>query len=173
MRAILVSLVVLGLAGCASGIETRDDVASSQFIGANQPVKAVTISFTSQAQNELADNLKFNQNVLVDHVVRALQARSQFNASNPSAESIEIQMTDIRIRSNFNAFMWGFMAGADKLAGDVYLRDASGRVINHFSVYADYALGGLAGASDEARMGWLYDKFSQLLIQHLLGMPTA
>jgi hypothetical protein len=173
MKAILVPLIVLGLAGCASGIETKGDVASSQLVGPNLPVRAVTISFTPEAQNELADNLKFNQNVLVDHVVRALQARSEFNAANASAESIEIQMTNIRIRSNFNAFMFGFMAGADKLEGDVYLRDPSGKVVNQFSVYADYALGGIAGANDEARMGWLYDKFSQLLIQHLLGMTTS
>lgn len=173
MKAILACLAILVLAGCASGIEPRSDTTASQIIGPSQPVRAVTISFTPAAQNELADNLKFNQNVLVDRVVRALQARSQYNASSPSGDSIEIQMTDIRIRSNFNAFMFGFMAGADKLAGDVYLRDASGKVVNHFSVYADYALGGLAGASDEARMGWLYDKFSQLLIQHLLGMPTT
>lgn len=173
MKAILVSMAVLFLAGCASGIETKSDVTQAQFIGPNQPIRAVAISFTPAAQDELADNLKFNQNVLVDRVVRALQARSQYNAGNPSAETIEIRMTNIRIRSNFNALMWGFMAGADKLAGDVYLRDASGKTVNHFSVYADYALGGLAGASDEARMGWLYDKFSQLLIQHLLGMPTT
>ncbi len=53
--------------------------------------------------------------------------------------------------------MWGFMAGADRVKGDVILRDAAGRKSNCFSVYADYAFGRPGRSQDEARMGWLYE----------------
>ncbi len=74
---------------------------------------------------------------------------------------MEIVVTDIRVRSNFNAVMWGFMAGADHIKGDVVLRSASGEQMDRFGVSASYALGGMAGGQDDARMGWLYEKFAE------------
>ena len=78
-------------------------------------------------------------------------------------------MKDFRVRSNFTAVMFGFMAGNDSITGDVVLRDAAGKELNRFEVSASYALGGLAGGMDDARMGWLYEKFAELTVENLGG----
>ena len=175
VRKIWILLILAPLiVGCSSGIERASPTRQLVLSSSGEIVKKINLSFTPEAQKELADNLKFNQNTLVDTVRRALQARNLYDETSPHAtKTIDIVMTNIRVRSNFNALMWGFMAGADKLNGDVVLRDDKGGDLNHFSVYADYALGGLAGAQDEARMGWLYEKFAQLTVQNLVGEVTA
>lgn len=53
------------------------------------------------------------------------------------------------------------MAGSDRILGTVTARDGQGRLINRFNVNASYALGGLAGGMDQARTGWLYEKFAE------------
>ena len=62
-------------------------------------------------------------------------------------------ITDIRVRSTFNAFMWGFMAGDDHIVGDVSLIGDKGEPRHTFKISASYALGGFAGMN-ETRMGW-------------------
>lgn len=159
------ALATVLVARCSSGVVRTGNL-----------IRAIRISFTPQAQQDLADNLKLSQNTLLDMIKRALQARNLLDASSPRASrEIEVVMTSIRIPSSFNAFMFGFMAGADSLQGDVMVRDISSRELDRFSVYAGYALGGLAGANDDAGMGRLYEHFAQLTVQNLLGKtpPTA
>ncbi|MBI3044616.1 MAG: hypothetical protein HYY78_17500 [Betaproteobacteria bacterium] len=43
------------------------------------------------------------------------------------------------------------------------------KLLNQFEVSASYALGGLAGGQDEARMGWLYEEFAKLTLKELTG----
>ncbi len=169
----LVALGALLLEACSSGVVRPAQEHPVYLAPATTLVNKVTLSFTPEAQKKLADNLKFNQNTLLDTVKRALDARKLLDEKGAAAgQTLEIQLTDIRVRSNFSAFMWGFMAGADRVKGDVIMRDAVGRESNRFSVYADYALGGLGGAQDEARMSWLYEKFAQLTVQNLTGDAT-
>lgn len=167
---ILAVLLLIHLAGCSSGVGRLNDVQAAQIIQPGQSVKSIAITFTPAAQDELADNLRFNQNVLLDNLTRAFQARQQYDATAVGGDSIEVKMTHIRVRSPFNAIIWGFMAGTDVLQGEVYIRNAEGTLINHFAVHAGYALGGFAGGN--ARMGWLYDQFSELLVQQTLGLRT-
>ena len=78
-------------------------------------------------------------------------------------------ITDIRVRSNFSAVMFGFMAGSDRIVGDVIARDAAGKELQRFTVSASYALGGIAGGQDETRMGWLYESFTKEFIKEITG----
>jgi hypothetical protein len=170
VSALLVALSALLLEACSSGVVRPAGDHPAYLVPSATVVNKVKLSFTPDAEKKLADNLKFNQNTLVDTVKRALDARKLLDEkAGAQAQTLEIQLTDIRVRSNFSAVMWGFMAGSDRVKGDVTLRDAAGKDVNHFSVFADYALGGIAGAQDEARMGWLYEKFAQLTVQNLVG----
>ncbi len=47
------------------------------------------------------------------------------------------------------------------------MKNAAGAEIDRFEVGASYALGGLAGGQDSARMGWLYEKFAEETINEL------
>jgi hypothetical protein len=83
---------------------------------------------------------------------------------------IEIVITDIRVRSNFSAIMFGFMAGSDSVTGDVIATASDGKELQRFTVSASYALGGLGGGQDDARMGWLYETFAQHTVDELMGV---
>jgi hypothetical protein len=63
--------------------------------------------------------------------------------------------------------MFGFMAGDDHVTGQVRVLDPAGRALRSFEVKASYALGGLAGGQDGARLGWLYDKFADMAAEEL------
>jgi hypothetical protein len=41
--------------------------------------------------------------------------------------------------------------------------------LNSFEVSASYALGGLAGGQDDARLSWLYEKFAELASKEITG----
>ncbi len=161
------------LAGCASGVQRHDDPErrAAYFAGGGKVAQNVTLTLSKEAQAKLTDNLKFDQEKLLSTVRRALDAKGLL-AKTPdgSLPTIEIVVTDLRVRSNFSAIMFGFMAGNDTIAGDVIARDPSGKELQRFSVSASYALGGLAGGQDDARMGWLYETFAQHTVEELTGV---
>lgn len=164
-------LAAVVVAGCSSGITRPSDTgaatsAPAVLSGSNQ-ISAVTITLSGRVKEELAENLKFNQDTLLDHVKRAAEARGLVGTG--ALPILEITVTDVRVRSNFSAVMWGFMAGSDHITADVVIRGQAGQQIDKFEVSASYALGGLAGGQDDARMGWLYEKFAEETINALTG----
>lgn len=167
---------VIVLTGCASGV-TRAPSAALQPEQLNVPAytqfASVSLSLTPEAKVKAVDNLKFNPDRLLDHVRRALEAKSLVGASDNPLPRLEVVVTSMRVRSNFSAVMWGFMAGADSIDGDIVLSDVSGKEIDRFSVSASYALGGLAGGQDDTRMGWLYEKFAEETVKELAKQQPA
>lgn len=169
-------LIMMTLAGCASGVKHSEDKTTTApaFAEAGKQCSSVTLRLQPAAQLKIADNLKFDQEKLLGTIKRALQARNVIAAGpNPALPTIEVLVTDIRTRSNFSAVMWGFMAGDDHINGEVIVRGPDGRVLQHFSVSASYALGGLAGGQDDVRMGWLYETFAKHVLEELTGAPKA
>lgn len=157
------------LAGCASAVTRAPGVAVERAgLTTNNQVGSVSLSLTDDARKKATENLKFNQDELLNHVRRALEANSLLNG-NPDKPrpTLEVQVKDIRIRSNFSAVLWGVLAGADSVAADVVLKDLAGKEIDRFEVSVSYALGGSAGGQDSARMGWLYEKFAEETLKEL------
>jgi len=161
-----VALLALGLGACASNVQHYADVPAAHIVAPGEPIKSVTVTLSPDGQRDFADNSQFDQNALLANVDQVLQAKQLYSATS-GRDTLEIQITAIRVRSTFNAVMWGFMAGSDNLRGDVYVRDPSGKLVNHFSVYASYALGGFVGGVKSVRWGWLYNKFAELVAQNL------
>src|SRR5512139_1162615 len=158
----LISVVAIAvfLAGCASGV-TRAPSASAERMStpAYNQFSSVSLSLTNEAKEKVAENLKFNPDELLSNIKRALESRSLLDASaDKQLPSLEVVVKDMRVRSNFSAIMFGFMAGADSIQGDIVLTDSTGKEIDRFEVSASYALGGIAGGQDSARMSWLYEK---------------
>lgn len=164
---LLLSLLVLG--GCASGVARTGPAVSEKFCcTVSNPVGKVEISFTEQGKLSLADNLKFDPEELKDHIERGLVAKTLINKDLSSElPSLNVEIKDVRVRSNFSAVMWGFMAGNDHITGDIIVKDKSGVEMDRFEVSASYALGGLAGGQDSARMGWLYEEFAEQTLNEL------
>ncbi len=168
-RIVLVAATALILAGCASGVTRTPSVPAGHVrLSANNQVASLSLSLTDEAKKKAAENLKFNPDELLSHVKRALEANSLVNGSaDKPRPDLEIRVKDIRVRSNFSAVMWGFMAGADSVAADIVLKDLAGKELDRFEVSASYALGGFAGGQDSARMGWLYEKFAEETVKEL------
>jgi hypothetical protein len=171
-KLLLLIAIIATFTGCASQVQRTRDVESqaAYFSGQGRQASEVIVSLSKDAQAQLADNLKFDQNKLSSTVQRALDAKGLL-AKTPgnSLPKIEVVVTDVRVRSNFSAVMWGFLAGSDSLTGDVVVRDTSGKEVQRFTVSASYALGGIAGGQDETRLGWLYETFAKHTLEELTG----
>lgn len=163
------------LAGCASGV-TRAPSASADRVStpAYSQFASVSLSMSAEAKEKALENLKFNQDELLSHVKRALDSRSLISASgNSQLPKLEVVVKDMRVRSNFSAIMWGFMAGSDLIEGEIVLTDALGKELDRFVVSTSYALGGLAGGQDSTRMAWLYEKFAEETVKELSKQQKA
>lgn len=162
----------LTFSGCASSVSRTTPAAAATYrVSAEHPAGSVTIVISPEAREKIKDNLKFDQEELRKHVERALSAYSVLDANRKGElPVVEVLVTSVRVRSNFSAVAFGFMAGGDNISGDIVIRDAAGKEQDRFHVSATYALGGLAGGMDEARMGWLYETFAKQAVQEVTGI---
>lgn len=170
--AIALSLLALVSAGCATSVQRvgPQQLDSGYKLSAEHKVSQVTVTISDEARDKLKDNLKFDPQELRQHVERALSAYAIVEAKQPELPVVDIVVTSVRVRSNFSAVMWGFMAGADSISGDILIKDQSGKQLDRFHVSASYALGGFAGGQDSARMGWLYEAFAKNAADELRGV---
>lgn len=156
------------LVGCASGVKRAPDAPGSHArVSTPSQIASVSVSLTDEAKKKAGENLKFNPDELLNHVKRGLDANSLLGHNDKALPNLEIQVKDMRVRSNFSAVMWGFMAGADSITADIVLKDLAGKELDRYEVSVSYALGGVAGGQDDARMGWLYEKFTEETLKEL------
>lgn len=167
-RCLAIGALVFNLAGCASGMK-QSNLESQQYL-ISHPARSVTIRLNDEAKEKAGDNPRFNQHTLLDHIKRTLVARDLLNETTPEAvNAIEIVIKDFHLRSRFSAVILGLTADSDSIVGDIILKDAAGKELSRFEVSASYTLAGFGGGQDEARMGWLYEKFAELAVVHLSG----
>jgi hypothetical protein len=155
--------------GCASGVSRTKEGPKEKFCcSVNNPVGDIQVILTEEGKADLKDNLKFNPDELKNHLERAFIASSLMKKElKDDLPSLVVEVKDIRVRSNFSAIMWGFMAGNDHIIGDIVIKDKNGLEFDRFEVSASYALGGLGGGQDSARMDWLYEAFSEETVKEL------
>ncbi len=174
-KLVLPLAAVLVLGACASGSTRMQASQNNSASPQAAPViaksaKSVSIHLTDDAKKLVSDNLKFNPEALRSTVERTLQAQGMIQDA--SLQSMDIEVTSFRVRSAFTAVAFGFMAGSDNIEGLVSVKDLSGQVLQQSKVTASYALGGLAGGQDEARMSWLYEEFAKHALAELTGVPV-
>lgn len=64
-----------------------------------------------------------------------------------------------------SAVILGFLAGADYITGQVFVKDGD-KVLDNFEVDISYAFGGAMGDTD-TRMNWMYESFSNKILEEL------
>jgi hypothetical protein len=161
-------VAIVTLAGCASGV--KRDAGANPVKLSDPKVATVRIYLTEGAQKLHADNIKFNPEALRSTIQRSLEARQLLAAE--ARQRMEVEITDMRVRSTFSSIAFGFLAGADSVTGNVHVLGADGKPVSKFQVSASYALGGLGGGTDEARMSWLYEEFAKHAVNELLGIEA-
>lgn len=166
-KLLLVCAMAIIVAGCASEVRRDQDAAAPSGKLADPKVASLRLYLNENAQKLLADNIKFNPDALRGVIQRTLEARKLVADESPNR--IEVEITDLRVRSNFSAIMFGFMAGSDSVRGNVYVIGKDGKPLTKYEVSASYALGGIGGGQDDARMNWLYEEFAKLAVNELIG----
>jgi len=164
LRSVVFLVSLFAIVGCSSTVTRPDDADTSRPV-----VKALqdfTVEMSPDAKMLLADNIKFDMHALRATLQRTLEVN---NLIAPNGDyRLKVVVNDIRVRSTFNAMMWGFMAGNDHLRGDATILNLAGEPVYEFGASASYALGGWGGGQDSARMDWLYEKFSEMIADELL-----
>lgn len=166
IAAILVFVFLLG--GCSTTVK-RPDLADAE----RPVVKALQgfeVTLSDQAKKQWSDNVKFDVNTLTTTLERTLNANDLI--AEDGSFHLRVVVDDIRVRSSFNAIMWGFMAGDDHLHGNVFLLDMEGKTVYEFRPEVSYAFGGYAG-TDSTRMNYLYESFAKAVAEELMAKKNA
>jgi hypothetical protein len=171
LQSVRLSAIVLAvvLSACASQVARTPEAANQE----REPVRALsayTVTMSPQASAQLTDNLKFNIEALRTKVGQALEAKGL--VAKDGDFEMQVVVDDIRVRGTFSAVMFGFMAGDDHLYGTVTLRRGD-KTLGSFGVKTNWALGGLAGGQDDARLGWLYEEFAKQVAVELAARRDA
>lgn len=153
---------------CASSVQRHPDVAGYRYVG--EKFSKVDLTVDPAATQDPQDLVRFEHQKLKEIIERNLEASGLIDKA--SISMVKVVITDIRLRSTFNAFMWGFMAGDDHIVGDISLVGDKSESRHTFKVSASYALGGFAGMN-ETRMGWLFEEFSKLTLAEIKGEVVA
>lgn len=163
LRLGLALCAVLSLVGCASGVKRTEEHKTAVFKpSAEFPIGQINVSATQEALAKIeAAKKKFDPELLKGSIMSALSAHQMFARNGQGGLVMDVVVTRVRVRSTFNAIMWGAMSGNDAVEGEVVVKDMTGKELDRFSVNASYALGGFGGGQDSVRTGWLYEAFAK------------
>ncbi len=164
LQVVTLLMLTLLMSACTSSVERLDEEANYQYH--NEKYRSIELQISPDATDDPDDLVRFNEEELKKVIEKRLKVHKVLDPA--SQNIINIEINDIRFRSEFNAFMWGAMAGNDQLRGDVQLIEENGRPIHTFHISTTYALGGFMGAQG-TREDWLYEAFSKLMLEEILG----
>lgn len=173
-RLLFVLLFSIGIFGCASTVNrTTSNIKEASTVKEEvvqavtfAPLRSLTVTLNSNAQAKLADNQNFNIDKLQSKINSTLSDGKYLQVlNNNSSLKIEVVITNIRVRSGAAAILLGFLAGADYITGQIYIKDGE-KVIDNFEVDISYAFGGAMGDTD-TRMSWMYESFSTKILEEL------
>ncbi|MDH5232650.1 MAG: DUF4410 domain-containing protein [Gammaproteobacteria bacterium] len=169
VKKLLVATCIAMLAACSTSVKRLDDGNGETRAIQSQSIAEYNIHLTENAQQDQLNNREFREEELkraISDVMRKNNLGS--NEKNGKTLVLDVQVTNIRVRSSFAAIMFGFLAGSDYIRGEVTLKDQTGKQYGQFLVSADYAFGGFAGGQNDVRMNWLYEAFAESLAKALL-----
>jgi Domain of unknown function (DUF4410) len=172
---------VVSLVGCASTVNrnTSSIKETSQLkeevvqVISFKPLKGLAVTLDPSATAKLADNDNFSRDKLYEKINLTLSNANYLQAQNKISNlRMEVVVTNIRVRSGAAAILLGFLAGADYITGQVYVKDGD-KVIDNFEVDISYAFGGAMGETD-TRMNWMYESFATKILEEMNKlMPMA
>jgi hypothetical protein len=179
-RAIAAAALAVLVAACTSGVQ-RHESDDGTYAYSGQTFGKVSVTISDAVKNDPEKAARAGQLRLEESIRVSLKFRQLYDED--SEASVHVVVDNLRVRSSFNSFMWGYLAGGDFLGGTVTLNDASGRVLKRFIVSARYdgggpawSLGGTAGpvgaglaGRDTERLGRLASQFGDLTAEAIVG----
>ncbi|MGE5539216.1 MAG: DUF4410 domain-containing protein [Gemmatimonas sp.] len=171
-KTIVAAALLLATAACASGV-TRDvnlDLSRPQLSSTGQKAGQVTVAMSPEVEQRLAGTIRFDRQRLQNTIQSALHTKGVLTPNDdPTLPTVEVNLTDVRVRSTANAVLFGIMAGDDRINGTVVVRSPDKAEMQKFNVTTSYGLGGFGGGQMEARMSWLYEEFAKQVANELTG----
>jgi hypothetical protein len=163
-RNLFIAAIALLLTACA-GTVVRKESSDVRATAGTLKVKSVEAKVSPKAKEQLPNNIKFDLNALASTVERTLFASNLEDTA--VATNLDVEVTNVYIRGTLSAVMFGLLAGADNISGNVRVLDPTGTVLRSFEVNASYAFGGFAGGQDSIRLNYLYERFAELIRDQL------
>jgi hypothetical protein len=156
---VLIIATVLFLCACAGTAVRKESQETTSTVGILK-VKSVEAKTSPKAKEQLPDNIKFDLKALNSMIERTLAASSLQDPE--GTYTLDVEVNNVYIRGTFSAVMFGLLAGADNISGNVRVLDPSGKTLRSFEISASYGFGGFAGGQDSIRLNYLYEKFAEL-----------
>ncbi len=163
---------ILLLSGCSSVINQENDlnVGAQRFkeqqikVNAINPITSITLDLAPEVGNDIRNYLGFNRDKLLEKILIELN-KNKLYSNNQKNLDLSVEITKVKIRTEYSAVMFGFLAGVDILDGRISIKDKSGLEVDAFDVNASYGLGGSLAGSDSVRTDFLYETFARSVIK--------
>jgi hypothetical protein len=120
---VLVVLVALGAAACAHGTITAASPGGLSPLSGKVADVTVTSQGIDQERKPVYDKLEGDRTI-EQAITSRLVKDGRYDESGETRVSVRIK--EFRLRSTGNAFVNGFLAGVDKLEGEVHVRQGEG-----------------------------------------------
>ncbi len=152
------------IGACSTGTIEREGQPAAQ---ASVPVGNIEVTLAPDIAEVINGDRAFSKDDFIKNVQDQMAERGSFQNGAPG--SIEIQLTNFRLRSTGIVVMFGVFAGRDHLEGNVLVKNKAGQVVDTFVVHSKLGAFHAAGTARQSRMDWLYRKFGFTIHNALSG----
>jgi hypothetical protein len=169
--AIIIFAANFAFVGCASTVKTHEGSANvSKVVTAEKPLSDMTITLTPEAKKKLEEGGKgFNPEKLMVIVRQNLEERKLLNPEGAGDLTAEMVITDVNVRSVAAAVMFGFLAGSDRVAGDINFYSKNRKKETGLAFTYTMALGGLSVSDQDRRFNMIYNGVSEEIVKVITG----
>jgi hypothetical protein len=163
------------LSGCAGWVVFGHTIEGDHpaTITSDAPLlKAVSVTFTPGAQQELATEPQFNQATLLTAIEAELRAHKLLDASDPHARgSLHISIDDFGNKPTSNAVVFGYILGTGTLTGNMEVRAAADKDPKDARITAESRVIKSVSGGQANPFAPLYHRFAAATVNSLTGTP--
>jgi hypothetical protein len=129
------------------------------IITPSNPLGNIVVTYSEDARKKLSDNSAFNDKDFKLQMQKTLSAAKLISDNvNPKQPTLNVEVTNIRVRSIANRMMLGFLSGADYVMGNVTVKDVSGKTLDAFQISTDHYESYTVGTTNV--LSWIYETFA-------------
>lgn len=168
LRSATVLLLVLFIAACAGKVSNT--VETRAIANKGYKFSVVEVQVSDAVKSTLPKNTAFDAEVMEKKAHKRFLDNGLISESSPYKAVISVKR--VFIRDGVSAAMFGFLAGEDRIIGNVQVISKGGQLKESFEVKAGNSIGGLAASIASARADWMYGKFVKLTVQVFTGVKA-
>ena len=152
---------LLVINGCSSTVSRQAGQSrpAQAIITPSNPLGNIVVTYSEDARKKLSDNSAFNDKDFKLQMQKTLSAAKLISDNvNLKQPTLNVEVTNIRVRSIANRMMLGFLSGADYVMGNVTVKDVSGKTLDAFQISTDHYESYTVGTTNV--LSWIYETFA-------------